>query len=735
MLHLNHFPKNSYDQEKHPMRIANVWCVAVLLLFVSFSYLSAGELFVAPGGNDTNPGTRTQPFASLQKARDVIRAAKVDGKNTERWTVRIASGTYELTAPIIFEPEDSGTAEYPVRYAGVAGRTVFSGGKHITGWTEIEDGAWKGAWAADIPKTDGTQDYFEQLFVGDRRAVRSRYPNEGFLNPAKIEQDVPITENVRKPPTTGQRLIAKEGELSKLFNVPESELKYAQLIVHHNWDTTRRIPLRFEVRPGDDGTLEVIHTQGAPMKFWNPWRDTSLYYLENFRTAFDVPGEWFYDGNAGKVYYRPLPGENPNEVSVIYPRGGLNQLIEFRGQPEAQKTVAHLQFVNLAFLYTDTARDPKIMQQAALPESVTGPLDKPGPSQFEPQQAAFYTSAVIDGNGAEGIVFENCEVSHIGEYAVRLQNSNRCRLERCAFTDLGAGAIRLGHGSSENVIDNCIIQKAGRFHASAVGVWVGDNCCDNRISHNDIGDMFYTGISVGWQWGYRGNALRNIIEYNHVHHLGQNAMSDMGGIYTLGTSHGTVVRNNIFHNIHSYAYGGWGLYTDEGSEGILMENNLVYSCKSAGFHQHYGKDNTIRNNIFALIQNAAVEISRVEDHLSYTFVNNIIYQEDGDLVADVWEGDNGTKIRAIFDQNCYWKTGDASPTFYGLSFEGWKALGRDENSIIADPLFVDVEQRDFRLKPGSPAEKIDFVPFDFSKAGVYGDAAWIERAKSGARAK
>ena len=718
------------------MRISISGFFAVLLLMMPFSFVSASELFVAPGGNDANPGTRAQPFASLQKARDVIRTARAGGKIAESWTVHIDAGTYELTAPIVFEPEDSGTTEYPVRYVGVAEKTIFSGGKRIAGWSEIKDGVWKGVWVADVPKTGGTHDFFEQLFVGDRRAVRSRYPNEGFLNPAKIEQDVPVTENVRKPPTTGQRLVAKEGDLSKLFkDIPENEMKYAQLVVHHHWDTTRRIPLRFEVRQDDDGTFEVIHAQGEPMKFWNPWRVTSPYYLENLRTAFDAPGEWFYDGHAGKIYYRPLPDENPNAIEIVYPRSGLNQLVEFRGRPDAEKTVACLHFVNLAFVYADTARDPKVMQQAALPESITGPLDKPGPSQFEPQQAAFYTSAVVDGNGAEGIVFENCKISHIGEYAVRLQNSNRCRFAHCAFVDLGAGAIRLGHGSSENVVDNCIIQKAGRFHASAVGIWIGDNCCDNRISHNDIGDMYYTGISAGWTWGYKGNALRNIIEFNDVHDLGQYAMADMGGIYTLGTSHGTVVRNNIFRNIHSYAYGGWGMYTDEGSEGILMENNLVYSCENAGFHQHYGKDNIIRNNIIALIRKSAIEISRVEEHLSYTFTNNIIYQEDGALVADVWGGDNGTKINVNYDQNCYWKTGDQPPLFYGLSFDEWKKLGRDKNSVIADPLFVDVAARDFRLKSGSPAEKIGFVPFDFSKAGVYGDAAWMERAKSGAIAK
>jgi len=701
--------------------------VAFVFFLLPLSFISAGELYIAPNGNDANPGTREQPFATLQKARDAIRAAKAGTQNTESWTVRIAAGTYELTAPIVFEPEDSGTAENPIRYVGEAGKTVFSGGKRITGWTEIQDGDWKGVWVADIPKTEGTPDFFEQVFVGERRAARSRYPNEGFLKPVLIEQDVPITENVPKPPTTGQRLAAGEGELANLFKgIPASELKYAQLIVHHHWDTTRRIPLRFEIRPDANGLpLEVIHTQGAPMKFWNPWRETSPYYLENLRTAFDTPGEWFYDGNAGKVYYRPLPGENPHELAFVYPRGGLNRLVVFQGQSTAQKTVAHLQFENLAFMYADAPRDPKIMKNAALPESVTGPLDKPGPSQFEPQQAAFFTEAVIDGNGAEGIVFENCEVSHVGEYAVRLQNSNRCRMEHCAFVDLGAGAIRLGHGSSENVVDNCIIQKAGRFHACAVGVWIGDNCCDNRISHNDIGDMYYTGISVGWQWGYKGNALRNIIEFNDVHDLGQYAMADMGGIYTLGTSHGTVIRNNIFRNIRSYAYGGWGLYTDEGSEGVLMENNLVYDTTDGSFHQHYGKDNIVRNNILCFSKQHQVAATRVEDHLSFTFERNIVYYDEGKLF-----GIRADQVNILWKSNLWWNTKGAID-FAGKTHDQWLKEGKDIGGIVEDPYFFDAEKRDFRIHPNLAVNMIGFVPFDFSKAGVYGDNAWVRRAKSG----
>jgi parallel beta-helix repeat protein len=238
-----------------------------------------------------------------------------------------------------------------------------------------------------------------------------------------------------------------------------------------------------------------------------------------------------------------------------------------------------------------------------------------------------------------------------------------------------------------------------------------------RIAHNDIHDLFYTAISVGWNWGYRETPCReNKIEFNHLHDVGQNLLSDMGGVYTLGPQKGTVVRNNLIHDVSAFTYGGWGLYTDEGSSDIVLENNVVYRCKSAGFHQHYGKENVIRNNIFALNVENQIMRTRPEPHISFFFTNNIVYFGSGNLLGSNWSNDHYAMDGNVYFDTRY-PTEPGKIQFAGVKFEEWKKRGHDQHSVIEDPLFVAPRKYDFRLRKDSPALKLGFKEIDLSQVG------------------
>jgi hypothetical protein len=321
------------------------------------------------------------------------------------------------------------------------------------------------------------------------------------------------------------------------------------------------------------------------------------------------------------------------------------------------------------------------------------------------------------------------------------------------MTDLGAGGVKIGppfagyrmaeapknvltpdapdgaaKTTSAITVSNCRITGGGRIHPAAHGVWIGHSSY-NRILNNEISDLYYTAVSIGWVWGYAepSHAHHNEVAFNHMHHIGQGVLSDMGGVYTLGLSPGTTVHDNYIHDIHAFDYGGWGLYTDEGSTGIRMYNNLVHDVKTGGFHQHYGRENVIENNIFANSRKDQLQRTRDEAHLSFSFRNNIVYWDnDGTLFGSNWKGgtrgvkDGKPTQHYELGPNLYWHTTGKQEIFPGKkTLAQWQGeTGQDAASLVADPLFVNAAAGNFRFKPGSPAAKVGFKPFDaYASAG------------------
>ncbi len=635
------------------------------------------------------------PLKTLTGAHDAIRKLKARGGAREPVEVLVAEGTYCLTETLVLEPQDSGTADGPITYAALAGaKPIISGGRTITGWKQQEAGLW----TAEVPEASGRKWPFRQLWVNGQRAVLARSPNEGFyriVGAAGPTVD-PATGKERDSSKSAFRF--QPGDLRNW-----SDLGDANVTVFYHWETGM-----LRLKSVDEPTSTVTFTGEFKWPFWGRQR----YYVENVFEALDAPGEWYLNCVEGRLYYRPRPGEDMSQAVVVAPV--LSQLVRLNGTAEQGQFVEHLHFRGLSFQHAAYALEPE------------GHAD---------WQAAVTVPAAVDATAVRHCSIQQCEFSHLGGYALAMRSGSQHNaiVENHVY-DLGAGGVKIGDEAvppteiaetGHNEVRSNFIHEIGRVFYGAIGVWIGQSS-DNVIAHNEICDLNYTGISCGWTWGYGPTkAHRNRIEYNYIHHIGPGKLCDMGGIYTLGTSPGTVVRNNLIHDVWDWeeGYGAGGVYPDEGSSQILIENNVVYRTATAGLGVHYGKDNIARNNIIALGRDQQVYLGRSDKDSSIKFERNIVYYDEGKLFV--------RESRLEADYNVYWNTRGEPVTFLNdLSWEQWRAKGLDVHSVIADPKFVDARAGDFRLQPDSPALKLGFQPIDVSQAGLTGSPELVRLARS-----
>jgi len=679
---------------------------ACLILGVASRAAEGTAFYVSPGGSDTADGTSpARAFATIERARDAIRGLKRSGPLDGAVAVYLRGGVHLLADEVLLTPEDSGTLETPIAYTAYESeKPIISGGRRISGWKEFKEGIW----SVELPDVKAGTWRFRQLFVNGQKRPRARIPNEGFLRVAGFPdggREVPYHTDCR-------RFEFAPGDLNPNWQ----NLADVEVIVYHFW-TDSHLP----IESIDTKTNIVTFKHKAGKVFTDDFTSAGARYIvENVFEGLDRPGEWYLNRTNGVLYYMPRPGEDMTTAEVIAPLAPA--FMRFEGEPLERSFVEHIAIKNLTFMYTN--------------------WDLPRGNSNDRQGSASVPAA-ISLRGVRDCTFDHCTVSNIGTFAFEV--SEGCANNRFTHNELshiGAGGFRVDGGTEKdhpinrtghNVIEDNVLAHYGDEFPSAVGILLM-NTNGNRVAHNHIHHGWYTGVSVGWVWGYQRSISRdNVIEYNHIHDIGQGLLSDMGAVYTLGVSPGTAIRNNLIHDVNANQYGGWGIYDDEGSTHILIENNVVYNTKFAGYNIHYCKEVTVRNNIFAFGRLQQLSRSRVEPHKSVFFENNIVYWKQGVLLDKNWRDKAYTfyfhpknaggnrEVTSTFemDWNVYY-----NPTlkldevqFNSLTFEEWRKTGKDVHSVYADPLFVDAERFDFRLRPESPALALGFRPIDISTVG------------------
>lgn len=586
------------------------------------------------------------------------------------------------------------------------GKKLISGGRRIEGFKEDTFMGVK-CFSAFIPEVKEGKWSFTDLYVDRERASMTRYPESGYFQPEDVEN------HGRQLGSSSSWFIAKEGDINPAFkNIEDAVISFGHYWIDEHTPiksfdpVTRKVefeyPTCFSISPEAGGA--------AVMDYW----------LDNVAEAFKNPGEWYLDRPEGMLYYIPkYPHQTVDNIEVYAPL--FDRLFTFKGDIAGNNKLRGIKFRNLQFAYTKGEYRSERKRKNPDGTEETYYLASDG-------QSCCGMHGAFNFEGCTGCELDNVDIFCCGTGGVVFgAGCNHMRVTHSSITNGGGGGVRIaggGSGSEEKyhthdiVVSDCEISNLGNRYFAADGVLIM-NAYHCEISHNNIHGMYYSAVCVGWVWGYAPSVTRgNLITKNHIWDLGRGRLSDMGGVYLLGGQPGTVVSGNLIHDVKSKNYGGWALYTDEGSSYITLENNVCYNVSENCYHQHYGSMNTVRNNVFAYAGHEAIRVTRRENHEGLLIENNIILCKDGSPVYG-----NATAMVVYSNRNLIWDESGKAPVFYKSGETSYshgeikEAFGWDKESIVKNPRFKDAKNFDFTLRKDSPAGEIGFKPIDLSDVG------------------
>lgn len=531
-------------------------------------------VYVAPsssGGSDSHPGTMREPFMTLERAKRAIREAK--GKLAGDAIVYLREGVYELDAPVVFEANDSGQDGYRVKYMAYPGEhPVIAGGERLSGWVPVGNGLYK---------ADSHGLLFRQLYVNGQPGIRARTPNAGSFHRLSYWDE------------SGRTIVVAGSDMPNL-----TDLRGVEVIVHKEW--TQNI-LRLASLNYDGAEARLVPLEPDRTKAFSSHdflrKNEQSYYLENAFEFLDAEGEWYLSAASKEVFYKPRAGEDLSRSAVVVPK--LVELVRLQGSP--REPVTNIEFHGLVFEYS-TWLEPSEEGFA------TGQADSILTNGSDRNHRI---PGAIHVQDAEDIRFEGNIFRNLGATAVVLWSGVRhSAFVNNTFRDISATGISIGmdleqHPTDalqvcrDNVIRDNAIMKIGRDYHSSVGIFAGytDGLA---IENNELADMPYTGISVGWGWTLEPTPLKNnVIKRNRIHHV-MTTLADGAGIYTLSRQPGTQIAENYIYNIARSPSAGdhivSAIYLDEGSSQIQLANNLLENVP-IGIVFHRAEHNTVVNNM------------------------------------------------------------------------------------------------------------------------------------------
>lgn len=619
--------------------------VLSLILLITCS-VSAKEIWVSPSGNRENPGTKEKPLASILMAQRQARELRRLNDPSIKGGIQIIlkGGNYQLDETLIFRPEDSGTFGSPTTIMAAPGEEpIISGGIQVKNWKKLSGslaGLPKSAngklWVTDIPEVGGRKLEFRQLWVNGIKASRASTLTDGKLNRILSVDRTNQIMWIPKP----------------VFAV--KEIKQLELVIHQWWAIAN---LRVkDIRVVGDSAAVTFHQPESRIEFEHPWpapyidekkdkNGNSAFWFANAVELLNQPGEWYEDLTTGKLYYWPLESQNMTAAEVIAPN--LETLVQLKGSPDFPVKNIHFSGINIQ--HTSWMRPSKaghVPLQAgmymldAYKLKIPGTPDKKG---LENQAWIGRQSAAVEASYASGLVFERCNFRHLAATGLDLIiGTSHDVVKGCSFTDIGGTAIQSGfYGTADfeahlpynptddrevcqyETIENNLISDATNEDWGCVGIGIGF-ARNMTISHNEVRDVNYSGISVGWGWTRSISCMRNnLIHGNLIHHFAKN-MYDVGGIYMLSAQPNTEISENCIHHLEKAPYAHdpnhyQYIYFDEGSSYIRAVNNWTEVGKF--FSNTPGPGNEWNNNGPQVADSIKVQAG-IQKEFQYLLKNN-----------------------------------------------------------------------------------------------------------------